>query len=245
MIKLIVLLIILSAFVTTQNSAKAVDFPSFGPGFGSFPSVKPFPTKTPKPSETPSGTSSPTSTPAPTPTSNKFEILDIEPASANYMQEFTIYGSNFGSAGSVNFRYYNQNYSSGGATIISWTNSEIKAAVPALKKGSYRIQIIRSDGQKSEEEKFSVKNGQPVMDSNSIKAVNGKFELTFQGQEFGRRGSIDIYNGGGLAGKGVIKYWSSSKIRFDLPALPRAQYGFQITTQDGRKSPLMFFTVGN
>ncbi len=241
MVKFFASFLVLSFILVNTSSV-------FAQGFFNFPSIRPFPfpSKTPKPTETPEPTSTPTATPAPTPVSTKFEITDVDPSSANFMEEFTIYGTNFGAgAGSVSFRYYTQSFSSGGAPIVSWSNTEIKARVPALKKGSYRIQVIRADGQKSNEEKFSVKNGQPIINSNSIVVKNGEYEMTFQGTEFGRRGSIDIYNGDSLAGNGIIKSWSSSRIRFDLPTLPHHEYGFQITTADGRKSSMRFFTVGN
>src|SRR3989338_7908441 len=86
-----------------------------------FPSIKPFPfptstpaaSSTPAPSHTPSP--SPSVTPAPSVTT-AVEIDDVDPSSANFMQEFTLTGLNFCStAGSVSFRYYNQSYSSGGA----------------------------------------------------------------------------------------------------------------------------------
>lgn len=240
--RILVLLLVTVFSLTSVSSVSAVEFPSFS-NFP-FPTIKPFPSKTPKPTSSP--TNAPSSTPAPTPVSTKFEITDIDPSAANYMEEFTLFGTNFGnSAGSVNFRLSSQSYSSGAATIVSWSNTEITAKVPALVKGAYRIQIVRSDGQKSPEEKFSVKNGQPVVNSNSIVASGGEVEMTFVGKEFGKRGSIDIYDGSTLAGHGVLRSWSTTKIRFDLPSLPRKQYGFQITTADGRKSSIRLFTVGN
>jgi len=163
------------------------------------------------------------------------------------MQEFTLTGLNFGStAGSVSFRYYNQSYSSGGAPIVSWSPTGIKAKVPAVKKGSYRIQVITSENKKSNEIKFTVKNGQPVINSTSVRLLNGEYEIVFEGKEFGsKRGSIDIYADNNLAGNGQIRYWSSSRVRFGLPALPNQEYGFQISTSDGRKSSLKYFTLGN
>lgn len=216
-------------------------FPSNFPSTGNFP----FPSKTPRPSSSaPASTAVPSTTPVPT---TVFEIIDIEPSSVNFDQEFRIYGTNFGaSGGSVNFRLSSQSFSSGAAPIVSWSNTEIVAKVPGLKKGSYRVQIVRADGQKSNEEKLSIKNGLPTINSTSISAVNGKYELTFQGTEFGtRRGTMNIYDGSTLVGTGIIRSWSSSRVRFDLPNLPRKNYGFQILTSDGRKSALQFFTVGN
>lgn len=216
-----------------------------------FPSINPFPfpTNTPAPSNTPSTsqTPAPSATPSPAPSvTTAVEIDDVDPSSANFMQEFTLTGFNFGtSTGSVSFRYYNQGYSSGGAPIVSWTDNEVKAKVPAVKKGSYRIQVITSDRKKSSEVKFTVKNGQPIVNSTSIRLLNGEYELVFEGSEFGyRRGSVDIYAGQDLAGHGIIQYWSSSRVRFDLPNLPYQEYGFQISTLDGRKSLLKFFTLG-
>lgn len=163
------------------------------------------------------------------------------------MEEFTLTGFNFGSSpGSVSFRYYTQNYLSGGAPIISWSSSEIKAKVPAVKKGYYRIQVITADGKKSNEIKFTVRNGQPTVNSTSINALNGKYELTFQGTEFGySRGEINIYAQNSVIAKGIIKYWSSSRIRFEVPSLPIQEYGFQIQASDGRQSSLKYFTLGN
>ncbi len=254
MAKIIALVVIVFVMLFDLESVFALDMPKisgnpFGSSFSSvFPSGNfPFPSKTPKPSAsaTATPTAAPTATPAPT---TVFEITDVEPSSANYMQEFRIFGTNFGdSAGSVSFRQSNQSFVSAGAPIVSWSNTEIVAKVPALKKGYYRIQVVRADGQKSNEERFSVKNGQPIVNSNSISAVNGKYEMTFQGTEFGSRrgGVINIYDGSTVAANGIIKYWSSSKVRFELPNLPRKQYGFQIQTADGRQSSLQFFTVGN
>ncbi|MBI2593806.1 IPT/TIG domain-containing protein [Candidatus Daviesbacteria bacterium] len=213
-----------------------------------FPSFKPFPfptsTATPAPSAVPSQAPSPTPEPSVT---SAVEIIDVEPSSANFMQEFTLTGFNFGSnPGSINFRQYNQSFSSGGAPIVSWNSQEIKAKVPAVKKGSYRIQVTTSENKKSNEDKFTVKNGQPIINSTSLRAVNGEYEFVFQGTEFGsRRGEINIYLGNAIAGKGIIKYWSSSRVRFEFPPLPHSEYGFQIQTSDGRQSSLKFFTVGN
>lgn len=217
-----------------------------------FPSLKPFPfpsnspaaSTTPAPSNTPVPSASPT--PAP-PVTTAIEIDDAQPSSANFMQEFTLTGFNFGAnPGSVNFRYYNQGYSSGGAPIVSWSSNEIKAKVPAVKKGSYRIQVVTSDNKKSNEVRFTVSNGQPVINSTSVRLLNGEYELVFEGSEFGsKRGSIDIYSGTDLAGNGIVRYWSSSRVRFGLPNLPKSEYGFQVTTSDGRKSSLKFFNLGN
>lgn len=231
------------------RAVTALEFPNGGI-FGPFPSFRPFPTKTPKPTKapTPAPSSTPiaSATPAPSSVPAQPEIEDVDPSSANFMQEFTIYGGGFGNnPGSVSFRLSNQSFISAGAPIVSWADDEIVAKVPALRKGSYRIQVATADGKKSNEVRFSVKNGQPIINSSSISNVNGEFEMTFQGTEFGRRGSIDIYSGSDLVGNGIIKSWSSSRVRFELPALPNHEYGFQITTADGRKSSLKFFTVGN
>ncbi len=217
--------------------------------FNPFPSIKPFPFESKPPISTPAPTQAPTSTPSPTPTqapSNVFELEDVEPSSANFMEEFTVYGSNFGStAGYISFRQSNQGYPSGGATPISWSNTEIKAKVPFFKKGSYRIQIIRSDGSKSNEIKFTIKNGQPVINATSVQLTNGEYELTFQGTEFGtKRGSVNIYSGSSIVAHGTIKSWSSSRVRFGLPGLSRQEYGFQIQASDGRQSSLKYFTLG-
>lgn len=215
-----------------------------------FPSFKPFPfptsTATPAPSAVPSQTPSPTITPAPSVTT-AVEIDDVNPSSANFMQEFTLTGFNFGqNPGSISFRNFNQGFSSGGAPIVSWSDQEIKAKIPAVKKGYYRIQVITADAKKSNEIKFTVKNGQPVINSTSLRAVNGEYEFVFQGTEFGsRRGEVSIYLGSTIAGKGIIEYWSSSRVRFEFPPLPHAEYGFQIQTSDGRQSSFKFFTVGN
>ena len=224
-------------------STYAIEFPSFGnllfPSFRTFP----FPSDDPEPSATPDP--SPSATPLPSPVT-VLEITDVDPSSANFMQEFVLTGTNFGSTpGGVNFRAYNQSFSLGGAPIVSWSNTEIKAKVPAVKKGSYRIQVITVDNKKSNEVRFVVKNGEPYINSTSLKYTNGEYELTFQGREFGRRGSIDIYSGPDFVGYGIISYWSSSKVRFSPPDLPGQEYGFQITTADGRKSSFKFFTVGN
>ena len=229
------------------RAVTAFEFPTGGI-FGPFPSFRPFPTKTPKPTQNPTPSATPVASATPTPSSApaQLEIEDVDPSSANFMEEFVIYGGGFGSApGSVSFRYYRNSYISGGAPIVSWEDDQIVAKVPALAKGSYRIQVMTADNKKSNEIRFSVKNGQPIINSSSISNVNGEFELTFQGTEFGRRGSIDIYSGPDLVGNGIIKSWSSSRVRFELPALPNHEYGFQITTADGRKSSLKFFTVGN
>ena len=228
---------------------KAVSAQGFNSDIFNFPSFNsfPFPSKSPKPTETPapSATTSPSVTPTPAP-STILEIEDVEPSSANFMEEFTIYGSAFGSIpGAVNFRLSNQSFSSGGAPIVSWSDTEITAKVPAVRKGSYRIQVITSENKKSNEVRLTVKNGQPVINSTSLSNNNGEYELTFQGTEFGRRGSVGIYNGDSLVANGIIRSWSSSRIRFDIPNIPYHEYAFQITTADGRKSSLKYFSVGN
>lgn len=253
MAKSLAIFVIVFLMLVDLESVFALDMPKvggnpFGSGFPSnFPSTGnfPFPSKTPKPSSsaTPAPTGAPTATPIPT---TVFEIIDVDPSSANFDETFTIYGTNLGTSGSVNFRLASQSFSSGSAPIVSWGQNQITAKVPGLKKGSYRIQVVRQDGQKSNEEKFSIKNGMPTINFTSISAVNGEFELTFQGTEFGtRRGTMNIYDGSTLVGTGIIKSWSSSRVRFDLPNLPRKNYGFQIVTSDGRKSALQFFSVGN
>jgi len=240
--------IVLFLLLFDLSSVSAQNFSSFNfPAFSTFP----FPSKTPKPTPTsqPSSTpvpSSPASIPSSSPVPTVLEIDDIDPTSADFMEEFIIYGGGFGTTpGSVNFRNPNQSFSSGGAVVVSWSEDEITATVPALKKGSYRIQVVTSDNKKSAEEKFTVRNGQPIINSTSLSNNNGKWELTFQGSEFGRRGTMDIYKGDSFSTKGIIKSWTSSRIRFEIPAIPHGEYGFQITTADGRKSSLKFFTVGN
>lgn len=220
-------------------------FPSFKPF--PFPSSFPNPTVIPTPSIIPSPTPSPVISPTPAPSiSSAVEIDDVDPSSANFMDEFVITGFNFGSdTGNVNFRQSNQGFPSGGSPIISWSDTEVKAKVPGLKKGYYRIQLITSDGKKSNEVKFTIKNGQPVINSTSVSFINGEYELIFQGSEFGRRGEVNIYLGSDIIAKGIIKYWSSSRVRFELPSLVHAEYGFQIQTADGRQSSLKYFTVGN
>jgi hypothetical protein len=163
------------------------------------------------------------------------------------MQEFTLKGQNFGDTiGSVSFRYYTQNYSSGGAPIISWSNNEIHAKVPGVKKGYYRIMVVTADNKKSQEVRFTVNNGQPIVNSTSISLVNGKYEMIFQGVEFGyKKGIVNIYSNNNIISSGIINYWSDSRVRFSLPNLFHAQYGFQIQASDGRQSSFKFFTVGN
>lgn len=246
-IKLFASIIVTFLLLFDLNSVSAQSFPT---RIFDFPVFKPFPfpSKTPKPTTTPSPT--PTSTPTPTPISTPapsvFQIEDVDPSTANFMEEFTVYGGGFGSTpGSVSFRLSNQSFVSAGAPIVSWSEDEIKARVPAVKKGSYRIQVITTGNKKSNEVRFSVRNGQPTINSTSLSNINGEFELTFQGTEFGRRGSVDIYSGDSLIGNGIIRSWSSSRVRFELPSIPNQEYGFQITTADGRKSLLKFFTVGN
>lgn len=209
------------------------------------PSIRSFPAPS---TDTPNPTQSPTPTPNPSaPQVTTVEISKVTPASANFMQEFIITGYNFGAKpGGVNFRYYTQNFLSGGAPIVSWSNNEIKAKVPAVKKGSYRIHVSTSDNKKSNEVRFVVLNGQPIVNSTSLRVRNGAYELIFEGTEFGsKRGEINIYQVGNIVAKGVIQYWSSLRVRFTLPNLTYASYGFQIQTQDGRQSSLKFFNVGN
>lgn len=215
-----------------------------------FPSLKPFPfptsISTPAPTSTPVPSTIPSATPAPSVTT-AVEIDNVNPSSANFMQEFTVTGFNFGQApGNINFRQYNQSFSSGGAVATFWSETEIKAKVPAVKKGSYRIQVITADGKKSNEIRFSVNNGQPIVNSTSVRLLNGEYELVFEGKEFGsRRGEVNIYADSNIEAKGIIKYWSSSRVRFELPDLSHREYGFQIQTSDGRQSSLKYFTVGN
>lgn len=228
------------------RTVTAFEFPASGI-FGPFPSFRPFPTRTPKPTQNPTPSATPVESATPTPSSApaQLEIEDVDPSSANFMQEFTLEGTNFGTApGSVSFRYYTNSFTSG-AAIVSWSDTEIKAKVPGVKKGSYRIQVITSENKKSNEVKFTVRNGQPFINITSLHHLNNEYELIFQGTEFGRRGSIDIYLGSDLVGNGVIEYWSNSRVRFTLPSIPFQEYGFQLTTSDGRKSSFKFFTVGN
>lgn len=219
-------------------------FPSFKPF--PFPAISPSPIASALPSSNPTPSQSSSPTPAPS-ISTAVEIEEVEPSSANFFEEFKIKGLNFGSqTGSVSFRYYNQSFVSGGAPIISWTNNEIRAKVPAVKKGSYRIRVITSEGKKSDEARFNVKNGQPIINSTSINSTNGQYEFIFQGTEFGySRGEINIYADNNVIAKGIIKSWTSSRVRFELPSLPSQEYGFQIQTADGRPSSLKYFTVGN
>lgn len=248
MVRLFALVIVLFLILFDFRAVTAFEFPQTSI-FAPFPSFRPFPTGTPVPTRAPSPSPMPAASGTPVPTSAPatLKIEDVDPSSANFLQEFTIYGTNFGTTpGNISFRLYNNLLSSGGVPIVSWSDTEIVAKVPGVRKGSYRIQVITSDSKKSNEVKFSVKNGQPMVNTTSLHQLNNEYELIFQGSEFGfRRGSIDIYLGPDLVGNGIIESWSSSRVRFTIPNIPYQEYGFQLTTSDGRKSSLKFFTVGN
>ncbi|MBI2012159.1 hypothetical protein HYS91_05320 [Candidatus Daviesbacteria bacterium] len=178
---------------------------------------------------------------------NVFEVTKVNPSKADFLQDVSLTGSNFGSTpGFVNF--YNRNSSLvAGAVISNWTNSEAKFKVPAILGHSrYYLELQKSDGTRSNKIKFYVDDGQPKI--NLLESSNARVGelLTIRGEELGRRGKVIFSQNGVNVAEGAVRSWTSSRIRVYVPAGLNSgqEYGIQIITNDNRPTSLVFYILG-
>lgn len=133
---------------------------------GSSPSPANLPSVTPnsqaqKPTSSPKivASSKPTPTPVPTPSPSP-TINSVSPSSAKYSDTITIRGSLLGfSTGQVVIESSTSGGCCGGP-IESWSDSEIRAKVPALAKGDqYKVKVITSSGKVTNQLSFTISAG--------------------------------------------------------------------------------------
>ena len=220
-----ILIVLFVVLFITPTSAHALSFPK--PSFFNFPSF-PSASSTPKPSFTPNP--------------QGVDLQVIEPTTVNFSQTFTLKGKNFGAAqGSVRFYIRGNSLPSAAAPIVSWSDTEIKATVPAVQGNSYYdVAVKKSDNKLTNKLRVRVKYGQPLINSTSFVNQNGEIIITLSGRDFNSKdGKIVFYNSSNaVVGEGEIDSWSNSRIRFTPPTLPTGDYKYQIQTADGRLSSL-------
>lgn len=211
------------------------------------------PTPTSNPILSPTSTPKPTPTLTPSPTPQIIVKIDsITPTSGNYGSEITIKGSNFGYVnGSVSF-YNSSGINSGGSTIVSWSDSEVKGKVPFVKSDSdYQVEVGTSNGKKSNRIAFRVLAGQPIISSIAPSSMGPGDEIIIDGSGFGSNtGSVNFHqvdSPDSASGGSVITSWSDTQIKGNVPGIlaPNTEYGIQIITSDGRRSSFKYYQVGN
>jgi hypothetical protein len=218
----LIIVLLLGLFIL-PTSVQAFSFPK--PSFFSFPSF-PGASSTPKPSFTPNPSGP--------------DLQALEPTTVNYSQTFTLKGKNFGTTGgSVQFFVRGNSIPSASAPVVSWSDNEIKATVPAVQGNSYYdIAVKKSDNSLTNMIRIRVKYGQPLIETTSIVNQNGEVTITLSGRDFNSKdGKIVFYNSANtVVGEGDIDSWSNSRIRFTPPTLSAGDYKYQIQTSDGRLS---------
>lgn len=218
-------------------------------------SVKTTPRPSLKASSSPVVSVAPTTTPAAssgtTSTSNSnssdMRVSEVNPTSGNFMQTITLKGNNFGnSAGSVAF-YGTLSSPSGGGPIESWSNTEIKVKVPAIRGNTdYQLEVS-AGGKTSNRIGFKVISGQPQLNSVSPNPAPG-VSIILSGSELGSsNGAVTFFEGNTPAGTCSIASWSDSQISCTVPAnlTQGKEYGLQVTTSDGRQTSFKFYTLGS
>lgn len=201
-------------------------------------------------------TSTPSSSPVTTTTKSSRVMLDsVSPSSANSGDEVRLLGSYFGTlSGKVNV------YKAGSDKVYAevepnrWTDSEIKITVPAAS-GNQKMdmEVVHKDGTKSNKVSFTVKLGQPAIDTISPTGARTTQEITIAGKEFGsKNGSINIYNKESKASDPVlvtcpISSWSDSVITCKLPSTLTgdSEYNFEIVSSDERRGAFKLYRLGS
>lgn len=193
------------------------------------------------PVPSPSAAASATNNASPIPS---ITLSELSPSSGNFMQTFILKGNNFGNGGSVAF-INPQGQVSAGAVVDTWSNTEIKAKVPAVRGGTdFQIEVS-SGGKTSNRMTFRVNNGQPQLNSVSPNPAPG-VSLTFSGSEYGSsNGVVSFYDGSSMIGTCAVSSWSESQIVCTAPSnlTSGREYGVQITTSDGRQTSFKFYTI--
>lgn len=246
------------ASASPEPSASVEESPLPSPEESSSPvaSVKVTPKPSVKVSSAPKASAAPSTNPAVSPSttttssntnSSDMRVNEVNPTSGNFMQTITLKGNNFGnSAGSVAF-YGTSSSPSGGGPIESWSNTEIKVKVPAIRGNTdYQLEVS-AGGKTSNRIGFKVINGQPQLNSVSPNPASG-ISITLSGSELGSsNGTVTFYEGGNPAGTCSIASWSDSQISCTVPAnlTQGKEYGLQITTSDGRQTSFKYYTFGN
>lgn len=216
-------------------------------------SVKSTPKPNVKVSSAPKVSAVPSTNPAVSPStttssntkSSDMRINEVNPTSGNFMQTITLKGNNFGnSAGSVVF-YANSSSPSGGGPIESWSDTEVRFKVPAVKGNTdYQLEVS-AGGKMSNRIGFKVINGQPQLNSVSPNPAPG-LSITLSGTELGSsNGAVTFYEGGNPAGTCSITSWNDSQITCTIPAnlTQGKEYGLQITTADSRQTSFKYYQL--
>lgn len=181
---------------------------------------------------------------------SRIVLKSISPSTANFGNEITLSGSRFtAKQGSVNF--YNPDGSlAGGAPIVYWSNTVIKATIPAVKGHQrYSVEVITGSGEKSNRLAFTVNYGQPVVWSVSPLAGGPGKQIMLTGADFGpAKGEVNWYLPGSSSPSGgsVVYSWTDTEIRANVPGIlaPNREYVFVVKTSDGRTSSVKYYTVG-
>lgn len=196
-------------------------------------------------------------TPKPPVNPSKVKLNSITPSSANSGEEIRLIGTGFGpDSGKVYFFNQIMGSTTPFMNVIptSWSDTEIKVTIPPAVGGqSIDVEVVHSDGTKSNRAKFTIKGGQPRIDGFSPSNAEPLQTVTISGKEFGsQNGAVNIYK---LDNYNLSKpdslcqivSWTDTTIKCSLPSTVNngTEYGIAIESSDGRKSSFKYYKVGN
>ncbi len=234
-----------SADLNGDSRVNSIDYACMRQNFNASDETYSAPTPPPSPSGASPG---PTATPS---ASVSTVLLDsITPSSGIFGQLIILRGSGFGSqTGGVAF-YGSLGQLSGGAVIVSWSDTQINATVPAVASGTFRVEVSNAQNQKSGRVDFQVTAGQPYISSITPLAAGAGEQITFSGSEFGTNtGAVNVYQPGSLTvfSACAISSWTDSSIVCTLPSnlSVNTDYYLGVVTSDNRNSSLKVYTVGS
>lgn len=242
----------IGALVLNKQFSKTYDAPSENRQFSELEVFSPTPileTPTASPSQSPTSTSNSktNSSPkaqasfsSPEPLSLTPQVDSISPSSISYSKEIIIKGKGFGSnavsAGGVNF-YKTTDNKEAGATIKSWKDTEIVAAIPEMEaRKYYKVQVTRQGGSKSNTVEVYMEHGKPEW--TSLYPEDG-YVKRFAGKEYGSSaGELIFFKNNVTLGKCAIISWSDTEIKCEVPSNLGGynEQGLRIITSDGRTS---------
>ncbi len=163
-------------------------------------------------------------------------VLDaIDPAQADPVAEVTLSGSGFGDTqgkkSGVEFAWHTS------ADIVSWSDTEIVAVVPARAEDGYVHVTV--DGTDSNEVWFvaSAPELQPRLDTLSTYMAPPGTDVTFYGANFGPKKTSSYPTFAGV--KGQVKSWSDTEIVATVPK--GAESGWAGVVVDGIASNGLYF----
>lgn len=192
----------------------------------------------------PSATLVPTPTPSPS-------ISSVSPSSAKYSDSITIRGNLLGSStGQVVIESPTSGGCCGGS-IEYWSDTEVRAKVPALAKGNnYKLKVVTSSGKTTNQLSFTITAGQPYVSSISpygVKPYSGA--ITISGSELGNsEGYISFTYSGSTqtVGSCMIESWSDNQIVCGNLSVPYPNYEYMIfvRTSENLYSSGKFYYVG-